>query len=324
MRPTRRELVAGTLTRLAIPLAAAAQPPKVPRIGWLTNSVVHAVNVAAFREGMRALGYPEVRLEIRAAAGRTDQLAALAAEIVSLDVDVIVTDGGPAALAAKRATAATPIVIGATTVEYLIRERVVDNLARPGGNITGFAISTGVELHGKRLELLREILPTVRRLLVVWNPANAGARVSLQAIVSAADAFAFQSEPLATSDVDALDRRLGTLVGSSTAMLVVTDAFLWSQRARIVAVAARHRIPGMYPEPDYATDGGLIAYGPNVRDNFRRAAGYVDRILKGTKPADLPVEQPTKFEVVINLRTARALGLTIPPSVVLRADQVIE
>jgi putative tryptophan/tyrosine transport system substrate-binding protein len=321
----RRFLLTSLAGALAGSLAAEAQQAgRTPRIGWLTNSVVHAPNVEAFREGMHALGYPEVRLEVRAAAGRVDRLSTLAAELLALNVDVIVTDGGPAATAAKQATATTPIVIGAATTEFLVREKLVASLARPGGNVTGFTISTGAELYGKRVGLLREAIPSVTRVVVVWNPSNEGARTSLPAIETATRALGVQVESIAASDIEELDRRLGSAVrGSAAAMLTVADAFLWSQRGRIVSLAARHRLPAMYPEREFALDGGLMAYGSSVRENFRRAAGYVDRILKGTRPADLPVEQPTQFDLVINLKTAKTLGLTIPPTVLFQANEVI-
>jgi putative tryptophan/tyrosine transport system substrate-binding protein len=322
----RRTFIVTAAGLLGAPLGGEAQQAgKIPRIGWLTSSVVHAPNVEAFREGMLALGYPEVRLEVRAAAGRVDRLSALAAELLSLNVDIIVTDGGPAATAAKQATATTPIVIGAATTEFLLRQELVGSLARPGGNITGFTISTGAELYGKRLGLLREAIPSLRRVVIVWNPSNDGARASLPAIEVAAKTLRLQLEPIAASNIEELDHGLsGAVRGPAAGMLTVADAFLWSQRARIVFLAARHRLPGMYPEREFAMEGGLMAYGSSVPDNFRRAAGYVDRILKGIKPANLPVEQPTTFELVINLKTAKALGLTIPPSLLAREDQVIE
>ena len=245
--------------------------------------------------------------------------------MLSRNVDIIVTDGGPAATAAKQATATTPIVIGAATTEFLLRQELVGSLARPGGNITGFTISTGAELYGKRLELLREAIPSLRRVVIVWNPSNDGARASLPAIEAAAKTLRLQLEPIAASSIEELDPGLGGAVrGPAAGMLTVADAFLWSQRARIVSLAARHRLPGMYPEREFALEGGLMAYGSSVPDNFRRAAGYVDRILKGAKPATLPIEQPTKFDLVINLKTAKALGLTISPSVLARADEVIQ
>jgi putative ABC transport system substrate-binding protein len=319
----RRAFLIGGLAALAAPRAVPAQPK--PRIGWLTSSIIHTANVEAFREGMRALGYADVHLELRAAAGQVNRLSALAAELVSLNVDVIVTDGGPAATAAKQATATLPIVFGAATSEFLAQEGLIRSLARPGGNITGFTISTGTELYGKRIELLREAIPRLQRIFVVWNPRNAAARTSLQAIEKAAAALGILSEPIAAPDVEPLERSLAAAVPSpATAMLTVADAFLWSQRARIVALASRHRLPAMYPEREFAVEGGLMAYGTSVPDNFRRAAGHVDKILKGARPGDIPVEQPVKFDLVINLKSSRALGLSIPPSLLLRADQVID
>ena len=304
-------------------VAEAQQAAKVPRIGWLTSSVVHTNNVDAFLEGMRALGYREVKLETRAAANQTDRLPALTAELLALNVDVIVTDGGAAVAAAKRATATVPIVIGATAAD-LVRDGIVASLARPGGNVTGFTITTGPELYGKRVGLLREALPTVSRLAILWNPSNEVGQRSRELIATTAKALGLRPE-----FIDARQAGLDAALSAAsrpggTALITVTDAFLWSQRTRIVSLATKHRLPGMYSELEFVEEGGLMAYGPNVRDNFRRAAGYVAKILAGTKPGDLPVEQPTKFELVINLKTAKALGLTIPQSVLLRADQTIE
>jgi putative ABC transport system substrate-binding protein len=311
---------------IGAPLSAEAQgPAKIPQIGWLTNSTVHAPNVEAFREGMRVLGYRDPRLEFRAAAGRIDRLPALAAELLAMKVEIIITDGGPAAVAAKKATATVPIVIGAATSEFLEREGLVASLARPGGNITGFILSTGTELNGKRLDLLREAVPGLRRVAIVWNPNNQGARVAVPAVETVAKTLGLETEAIEAPDMEQLARGLGKASRTPAgAMLTIPDAFLWSQRTRVVSLAARHRLPAMYPERDFAVDGGLMAYGSRVPDNFRRAASYVDKILKGAKPGDLPVEQPTKFELVINLKTARALGLTIPPSILARADHVIQ
>ena len=320
--------VALTLNLLLTPLATEAQQgekvgEKVPRVGWLTSSMVHTQNVEAFRDGMRVLGHPDVTLVVRAAAGHTDRLPALAAELVGL-VEVIVTDGGPAAVAAKQATATIPIVIGATAAD-LVQAGLVTSLARPGGNITGFTISTGPELYGKRLELLREALPSLNRVAILWNPRNEVARVALGAIDTAAKQLGVHVGMVEARDAQAIDRAFGSVArGRPSAILTVADAFLWSQRANIVAAADRHRLPAIYPEREYVEAGDLMAYGPNVADNFRRAAGYVARILKGTSPSDLPVQQPTKFELVINLKTAKALELTIPQSLLVRADEIIQ
>ena len=309
----------------AVPRPAEAQQAAgSPRIGWLTSSVVHAPNVDAFREGMRSLGYRNINLEVRAAAGQIDRLPALAAELLALKVDVIVTDGGPAMLAAQRATTTVPIVIGASAAD-LVQHGLVASLARPGGNLTGFTISIGTELNGKRLELLREATPAVSRVGIVWNPGNEVARSALAAIRTAAKTLGVQLEVFEARDAHGIERAFNGMARSRAGgVLTVADALLWSQRERIVSYAARHRLPGVYPESGFAEAGGLIAYGSNVSENFRRAAGYVDKILKGAKPGDLPVEQPTKFELVINLKTAKALGLAIPPSLLQRADQVIE
>jgi putative ABC transport system substrate-binding protein len=323
-RRTFMALVSGSL--LAAPLAAEAQQRagKPPRIGWLTSSIVHANNVDAFREGMRALGYPEVNLEFRAAAGQMDRLSTLAAELLALNVEVIVTDGGQAAFAAKHATATLPIVIGATAGD-LVQQGLVASLARPGGNVTGFTLSSGNELNGKRLELLREALPTLKRVAILWNSRSDVSRGALEGTETAAKALGIRLEVIETRDGQEIERAFSGAVRSrAAAMLTIADAFLWSQRAHIVALAARHRLPSMFPEEEFVKAGGLMAYGPHVADNFRRAAGYVDKILRGAKPADLPIEQPTKYKLAINLKTAKALGLTIPPSLLARADEVIE
>jgi putative ABC transport system substrate-binding protein len=273
---------------------------------------------------MQALGYRQISFEFRAAEGKTDRLPALAAELVALGVDVIVTDGGPAAIAAKQATATTPIVVGAAAID-LVRQGVIANLARPGGNVTGLVLSTGSELDGKRLELLREALPSLTRAAVVWNPRNEANRDKLASLEESAKALGIQIESIQVRDVQDMERVLaGASRSRVDAILAVADAFLWSQRERIVALVARKRLPAIYPELDFAEAGGLMAYGPPVGDSFRGAASYVDKILKGARPADLPIEQPTKFNLVINLKTARALSLAIPPALLHRADQVIE
>lgn len=322
----RRAFLATLGAALAFrPVGALGQAPaKPPRIGWLTSSVLHTRNVEAFRREMQTLGYRDISLEVRAAEGKLDRLPALAAALAALPLDVIVTDGGPAIVAAKGATSTIPIVIGAAAID-LVQQGVVASLARPGGNVTGFLISTGVELDGKRLELLREALPSLARVAVVWNPRNDANTNKLASLEAPARALGVQLESVQARDVQDIERALG---GGGRqrmdAMLALADAFLWSQRERIVAVAARHRLPAMYAELEFTESGGLMAYGPSVADNFRRAAGYVDRILKGAKPADLPIEQPATLELMINLKTARALGLLIPQSLLVRAAHIIE
>ena len=314
-------LTGGLLLRPAPVRAQAARRP--PRIGWLTSSVVHQPNVEAFRQGMLALDHRAIGIEFRAAEGQFDRLAGLAAELVTLDVDVIVTDGGPAAVAAGRATSTMPIVIGATAGD-LVREGLVNSLSRPGGNVTGLTISTGPDLYGKRLELLREALPSLTRVAAVWNPRNEANRASNASIERAGRALGVQVESVPARNVQEIERGMEAARARVGAMLVVADAFLWSLRARIAALAARHRLPAIYPETEFAEAVGLMAYGPNVPDNFRRAAAYVDKILKGAKPADLPIEQPTKFELLVNLRAAKGLGLVLSPSLLHRADRIIE
>ena len=324
---THRRAFLGTLAVALAwrPVCALGQAPaKPPRIGWLTSSVVHTRNVEAFRREMQTLGYRDISLEVRAAEGKMDRLPDLAAALAALPLDVIVTDGGPAIVAAKGATSTIPIVIGAAAID-LVQQGVVASLARPGGNVTGFLISTGVELDGKRLELLREALPSLARVAVVWNPRNDANTNKLASLEAPARALGVQLESVQARDGQDIARGLG---GGGRrrmdAMLALADAFLWSQRERIVAVAARHRLPAMYAELEFTESGGLMAYGPSVADNFRRAAGYVDRILKGAKPADLPIEQPATLELMINLKTARALGMTIPQSLLVRAAHIVE
>jgi putative ABC transport system substrate-binding protein len=321
----RRTWLLGSLSVLTGPRPAEAQAVgKAPRIGWLTSSVVHTANVEAFRQGMHALAYRDFTLEFRAAAGRMDQLPALAAELVASQVDIIVTDGGPAVRAAKEATATIPIVIGATSID-VVRQGLVESLARPGGNVTGLTISTGAELYGKRLELLRDAIPGLDKVSVMGNPRNEGTRMWLPVMEAAAKTLGVQLTHVQASDGPGIERAFRDMIRSRTdGVLTLADAFLWSQRAHIVALATRHRLPGIYPEAEFAEAGGLLAYGPKVFENFRRAATYVDKILKGAKPADLPIEQPIKVELVIDLKTAKALGLKIPPAVLGRADEVIQ
>ena len=310
---------------LALPLGAEAQQSdRAPHIGWLTSSVVHTRNVDAFRHGLRAFGYTEVRFEFRAAAGHMDRLPSLAADLLALGVDLFITDGGPAAFSAKHATATVPIVIGAIGGD-LVRMGLIASLGHPGGNVTGFTISTGADLYGKRLELLRETMPTLSRVAIVWNPRNKDTLADLPTIETAGRTLGLRVDVIGAQDVQEVERAFGRAIRNRAgAVLMVADAFFWGERGQLVTLAARQRLPAMYPEVEFVEVGGLMAYGPNVSDNFRRAAAYVDKILKGAKPGDPPVEQPTKFELIINLKTAKALGLTIPPSLLQRADQVIE
>jgi putative ABC transport system substrate-binding protein len=318
----RRAFVAGIAGILLAARVCHAQPSTKPRVGWLTSSTVHDRNVDAFRRGMLALGYGDINLEFRAAGGDLGKLPALAAELVRAGVDVIVTDGGPALVAAKHATTKIPIVAGATAGD-LVGQGIVASLARPGGNVTGFTISTGAELYGKRLEILREAVPAIGRVGVLWNARNQVSREALGSIGSAAMRPAI--DLIEVRDPHDIERSVAGAAGRRVeAILTVADAFFWSERVRIATLVNRYRLSAIYPEVEFVQAGGLMGYGPNVADNFRRAAGSVDRILRGTNAGTLPIELPTKFDLAINLRTARTLGLTIPPSLLLRADQVIE
>jgi putative ABC transport system substrate-binding protein len=323
----RRAFLAGSTALFAAPLAAEAQPAgKVPRIGILTlASSASTPILQAFRVGLRELGYVEsqnIALEFRFAHGKPETLASLAAELVRQDMDVIVADGGQAALAAKSATQRIPIVMGA--VADPVKVGLVTSLARPGTNVTGLTLLS-VELSSKRLQLLREAIPQASRVAVLWNPGNPAAKDYLEQTKGAARALGVELAPVEARSASDLDAALEAVAAARpSALISLADATLWNHRRRIVDFAARKRIPAMFPEREFADDGGLMAYGPNVPANFRRAAVYVDKILKGARPADLPVEEPTTFELVINLKTAKTLGLTIPPSLLQRADQVIE
>jgi putative ABC transport system substrate-binding protein len=323
----RRTFLAGTgAVLLAAPLAAEAQP-RIPRIGYLAPSVSPEASrlIGAFRQGLRELGYVEgqnIALELRSAEGSADRFPPLAAELVALKVDVIVAGATLAVLPAKQATGTIPIVFPVHTDP--VGAGLVASLARPGGNVTGLSFSSE-DLTGKRMELLKETIPEVSRMAVLWNSPNAAAFVQLKAAEVAARALAVSLQVVEVQGAEDLERafRVATQ-GPSGALLVVDDPTTFLLRKRIVGLAAKSRLPAMYGPREFAIDGGLMSYGANLEDMFRRAATYVGKILKGAKPADLPVEQPTKFELVINLKTAKALGLTIPPSLLGRADEVIE
>jgi putative ABC transport system substrate-binding protein len=303
---------------LVVPLGARAQQAtKVPRIGVLLSST----HVEALKQGLHEHGYVEGRniaIEYRYGDVRPDRLAKLAAELVGLDVALIVTSGTPSTRAAQQATRTIPIVM------TLVGDpnRFVASLAKPGGNITGLT-QLSQELDGKRLELLNHALPKVSRVAVLIDPERS---VALQPTRTAAEALGVQLLPIElrapNPDLEAAFR---TATKERVGALVVTPGPATERhRKRIVDLAAKNRLPAMYGAREFVDLGGLMSYGPSQPDLFRRAAGYVDKILKGAKPAELPVEQPTKFELVINVKTATALGLTIPPSVVLRADEVIQ
>jgi ABC-type uncharacterized transport system substrate-binding protein len=323
----RRAFVAGTLGLLAAPLAAAAPPAKVPRIGFLgnTTAALEANLVGPFREGLRDLGYAEGRdvlIEYRWVEGKYERLPALIGELIAQKVDVIVTAGTPATLAVKKATTSVPLVMVA--VGDPVGTGIVPSLSRPGGIITGLT-SISPELDGKRLELLREVIPGVSHVAVLWNAASPLQVVAEKQTQAAARVLRIKVLSLGVRTEEEIQQALAAIVRERPgALLVLADRLFLQHRTRIMDFAAQHRLPGVHAYRELVEVGGLMSFGPSYAGMHRRAAYYVDRILKGTKPGDLPVEQPTKFELVINLKTAKALGLTIPPSVLARADEVIQ
>jgi putative ABC transport system substrate-binding protein len=312
---------------LAATLAGEAQPAgKVYRVGFLGNSTaaLEANLVGPFREGLRELGYVEGRnilIEYRWAEGKYERFSALIAELIALKVDVIVTAGTPASLAVKKATTSIPLVMVA--VGDPVATGLVASLARPGGNITGLT-SIAEELEGKRLELLREVVPKISHVAVFWNPVNPVFKRALAELQAAAAILRMKVLSLGVRTKEEIEDAFAAIVREQPgALLVLADRLFLYHRARIMDFAAKHRLPGVHAYRELVESGGLMSYGPSYAGMHRRAAYYVDKILKGAKPADLPIEQPTKFELVINLKTARALGLTIPPPLLQRADEVI-
>jgi putative tryptophan/tyrosine transport system substrate-binding protein len=321
----RRTFVVGTGTLLATPLAAGAQATgKRHRVGFLQPYAPPAPWMDAFRAGLRGLGYVEgenLLIEWRNADGRAERNPAMIAELVGLNVDVIVTWSTPAALAAKQATRTIPIVAVSGDP---VGTGLVQAIASPGGNVTGLAVLTG-EMDPKQMELLKEAVPGLSRLAVLVNRENPALQVSLEGIERTARLLSLRVLLLEVRDAKELpgvfDRAVRERAG---ALLVLRDAVFTSNRRDIVALAERSRIPTMYGWREFVDAGGLMAYGVSFPYLWRLAAAYVDRILRGARPADLPIEQPMKFELVINMRTAKALGLTIPPAVLARADEVIQ
>ena len=316
------------LTILSAPLAAEAQPgAKTSRIGFLGNStaVLEANLVGPFREGFRELGYVEGRdliIEYRWAGGQYDRFPTLIAELVALKVDVIVTAGTPAALAVRRATTTIPLVMVA--VGDPIGSGLVASLGRPGGNATGL-VSIAPDLEGKRLQLLREVVPKLSDVTFLLNPANPFHVASEKEGRAAAKALGLKVSFVAVRAESEFDRAFQAIARQRPGALVMfADRLFLHHRARIVEFAAGNRFPAVYPYTELVEAGGLMSFGPSYPGMHKRAAYFVDKILKGVKPADLPMEQPSKFEPVINVRTAKALGLTIPRSVLLRADELIQ
>jgi ABC-type uncharacterized transport system substrate-binding protein len=309
------------------PIAVAAQAPdKVYRIGMLerTSAAVNAANLEAFRQGLRTLGYVEgknLAIEYRSADGRDERFRDLAAELVALKVDLILTRGTPAALAAKHATAGgIPVVI--TGVGDPIGQDIVASLARPGGNITGLS-ATVTEIYPKRVELLSELVPRATRIAVLFNMSNPAIPRQWLEVETAARALGLQAQLLDVRKIQDLRPAFDMATRQRADALVVgIETLTLANAPLIVELAAKHRLPAMYASTEFV--GGLASYGVNYPDHYRRAATFVDKIFKGAKPADLPVEQPTKLELAINLKTARALGLTVPQTVLLQVDHMIE
>jgi putative ABC transport system substrate-binding protein len=310
------------------PLAAEAQQTaKVARIGYLSNDLAGSPHLPeAFRQGLRDLGYVEGRnvvIEYRDVEGKLERYPALAAELVALKVDVIVALGYPGTLAAKNATNTIPIIMVA--VADPVRIGLIASLVRPGGNITGLTLLAGTEIVGKHLELLKEAVPNLSRVAVLWNPANPMHVLRLREVEVAGRSLRVQLQILKAQGPEEFDSAFAAMTRERAgALYVVGDPMLRQHRRRLAELAAKSRLPAVYELKDHVEAGGLMAYGPSILDMYWRAATYVDKILKGAKPADLPVEQPTKFELVINMKTAKALGLTIPQSLLLRADQIIQ
>jgi putative ABC transport system substrate-binding protein len=329
---TTRRVFLGTLAGgfFAAALAASArQAAKVARIGYLAPNLAASPHLhEAFSQGLRDLGYVEgqnIVIEYRSAEGKAERLPALAAELVALKVDVIVVPGTVGVLAAKRATKTIPIVF--TVASDPVGSGLVTSLARPGGNVTGLSI-LAPELVGKCLELLTQAVPGISRVAVLWQPGGHGERTdkdTLEGADVAARALGVRLQFVEAKGPTDIDRAFSDMTRARAgALTVLGGGMFFGVRRRLVDLAAKNRLSAVYPWRDFVDAGGLMSYGANLADLYRRAATYVDKILKGAKPADLPVEQPTKFELVINLKTAKALGLTIPPSVLGRADEIIQ
>ena len=315
-----------TVLLTTAPPAGAQQSTKTPRIGFLAPGSLasYSGRVEAFRQGLRELGYIEgqnLTVQYRFAEGRFDRLPELASELVRLKVDVILAGGQPAVHATKQATTSIPIIIGQAGDP--VGAGLVASLARPGANITGLSDFT-VGVITKRLELLKEVVPRISSIGIMLNPKNPTNPLQLKESEPAAQALRVRLFPLEINGSKDFDAAFAAMRKErAEALLVFADPMLGSHRSKLAELAAKNRLPAIYPSSENVDAGGLMSYGTNFEDLYRRAATYVDKILKGAKPADLPVEQPTKFEFIINLKTAKQIGLTIPPNVLARADKVI-
>ena len=326
MMDRRRFLLTSLIGAVAVPLGVEAQQAgKVPKVGFIEagSSSVNRHFADAFRQGLKELGYSEgqsIAIEERWAEGKAERFSDLVQDLLGLKVDVIVAASNGGATAAKRASTTVPIVF--VGVNDPVGGGLVESLARPGGNLTGLSVAFEEGIAGKWVELLKEAVPRASRMTVLLTQPSVA---PWKAMETAATALGVRLHEIGVRDASEFDSAFAIMARGDIGGLIVWPSPLTLRyRTRIVELAASRHLPGMYGFGEFARVGGLMAYGPNVREMFRRAATYVDRILKGTKPADLPVEQPTKFELIINLKTAKALGLTIPPSLLARADQVIE
>jgi len=318
-----------TLLLVAIgTFAEAQQQVKVIKVGWLESSITDRGSSLweIFLRRLSELGYVEgqnIAFEYRSADNKLDRLPALATELVGLNVDLLITTATPATLAARNATKTIPIVFIQLAVDP-VAAGFVNSLARPGGNITGLT-NIAAELAGKRLELLKETIPKLSRVALLWEPQNAGSAQTWKESQMAARELGLQLHSLEVSSADQFEAAFKDAIKARSAAVAVTPMVLASSnRKQIVELAAKTRLPAMYYRDSFVESGGLMSYGADLADHFMRAATYVDKILKGAKPAELPVEQPTKFEFIINLKAAKRIGLTIPPNVLARADKVIK
>jgi putative tryptophan/tyrosine transport system substrate-binding protein len=313
------------LVLASVHLAEAQQQAKLVKIGWLGTRSVSAPALELFRRELRALGYVDgknIIFEYRYAEGKLDRLPGLADELVRLKVDVLLAPATPAAVAAKNATKTIPIVFYSGSDP--VAAGLVDSLARPGGNITGFTTISTV-LVGKRLELLKETVPKLSRVAALWNPQDPGSVRQWKESQLPARELGLQLHSMEVSSADKFEGAFTEATrANSTALVPMGSPFFYSNQKQIVELAAKHQLPAIYPSGEFVVSGGLMSYGADEAEPYRRAAVFVDKMLKGAKPADLPVEQPTKFELMINLKTAKALRLTIPPVVMMRATKVIK
>jgi putative ABC transport system substrate-binding protein len=320
-------LLLATVFLTTVPAAQAQQPKRIPKIGLLSASTPSAVatRIEAFRQGLRELGYvpgDNIVIEYRYGEGKLDRIPALAVELVRIKVDVIVTNGPTDTRAAKQVTTTLPIIMAQDTDP--VGSGFVSSLARPGRNITGLS-TLSPEISGKQLELLKEIVPTLSRVAVIGNSTGVGNTQALREIELAAGAFGIAVQHLDVQGPKDIETAFSAIKKERAgALIVLRNPVTGTHRKGVVDLAAKSRLPAMYVSDEWVEAGGLMCYTPDIRDNWRRAATYVDKILKGAKPADLPVEQPKEFKLIINLKAAKQIGLTIPPNVLARADRVIK